>query len=68
MDPSELADNYRQKVQIAEAEKRKLEKEGRMEEFNDLFKKLQDLGAIEEITEHELKVWTGPVHYVSLQL
>ena len=38
-----------------------------MEEFNELFRKLQDLGAVEEISEHELRSWKGPRHYVSLQ-
>ena len=56
-----LADNYYQVVKIAEAEERKLDREGRMEEFNELFKKIQDLGAMEEISMEELKSWTGPV-------
>ena len=67
VDPSELADNYGQVVRIAEAEERKLEREGRMQEFNELFQKLVELGAIEEISKKELKEWSGPVHYVSLQ-
>ena len=67
VDPKELSDNYRQVVRIAESEERKLEKEGRMEEFNELFQKLQDLGAIEEITDSEMLAWKGPVHYISLQ-
>ena len=54
-------------ARIAESEERKLFKEGRMEEFNTLFKKLQELGAIKEITVHELRSWSVPVHYVSLQ-
>ena len=67
VDPSELADNYGQVVRIAEAEERKLEREGRMSEFNELFQKLQDLGALEEISAKEIMEWRGPVHYVSLQ-
>ena len=67
VDPMELADNYYQVVKIAEVEERRLEKEGRMNEFNELFSKLQELGAVEEISDHELKTWGGPVHYVSLQ-
>ena len=67
VDPRELADNYYQVIKIAEFEERKLEKEGRMNEFNELFTKLQELGAVEEISDHELKSWAGPVHYVSLQ-
>ena len=67
VDPAELADNYNQVVRIAEAEERKLEKEGRMAEFNELIIKLQELGAMEEISKHELTSWVGPVHYVSLQ-
>ena len=67
VDPHELANNYHQVVRIAESEERKLEKEGRMNQFNELFQKLQDLGAVEEISEHELRSWKGPCHYVSLQ-
>ena len=67
VDPAELADNYNQVVRIAEAEERRLEKEGRMAEFNELIIKLQELGAMEEISKHELASWVGPVHYVSLQ-
>jgi hypothetical protein len=67
VDPSELADNYGQVVRIAESEEKKLNREGRMTEFNELFQKLQDLGALEEISDKELMEWRGPVHYVSLQ-
>ena len=66
-DPKELSDNYNQVVRIAESEERKLEKEGRMKDFNELFQKLQDLGAVEEISDSEMRSWTGAVHYVSLQ-
>ena len=38
-----------------------------MDEFNALFDKLQELGCIEEISDHEIKTWSGAVHYVSLQ-
>jgi hypothetical protein len=62
-----LADNYGQVVRIAESEEKKLNREGRMTEFNELFQKLQDLGALEEISDKELMQWRGPVHYVSLQ-
>ena len=37
VDPKELSDNYNQVKKIAEAEERKLEKEGRVNEFNQLF-------------------------------
>ena len=67
VDPTELSDNYNQVVRIAESEERKLEKEGRMGEFNTLFNKLQDLGAVEEISDSEMLAWSGPVHYISLQ-
>ena len=49
-DPKELADNFYQVVKIAEAEETKLEREGKLQEFIELFDKLQDLGAIEEIS------------------
>ena len=67
VDPKELADNYGLVIKIAEAEERKLEREVRMNEFNELFQKLKDLGALEEISAKELQEWSRPVHYVSLQ-
>ena len=59
--------NFNQVKRIAEAEERKLEKEGREERFSELFQKLQYLRALEEISESEIRAWTGPTHYVSLQ-
>ena len=67
VDPHELSDNYRQVVRIAEWEEKKLEQEGCVDKFNELFQKLQDLGAVEEISDYELKTWSGAVHYISLQ-
>ena len=67
VDPKELSDNYNQVRRIAESEERKLEKEGRVQEFNQLFQKLLDLKALEEISESEVQAWTGATHYVSLQ-
>ena len=67
VDPCELSDNYNQVIRIAEWEERKLEKEGSLDKFNELFQKLQDLEAVEEISDHELKSWSGAVHYISLQ-
>ena len=67
VDPCELSDNYKQVIRIAEWEESKLEKEGCMDKFNELFQRLQDLEAVEEISDHELKSWSGAVHYISLQ-
>ena len=67
VNPCELSDNYKQVIRIAEWEESKLEKEGCMDKFNELFQRLQDLEAIEEISDHELKSWSGAVHYISLQ-
>ena len=61
VNPSELADNYGQVVNIAETEEKRLIRDGKLQEFNDLFRKIQDLGALDEISEAELKSWTGPV-------
>jgi hypothetical protein len=67
VDPLELSDNYNQVVKIAEAEERKLLREGYMDRFNELFTKLEDLGVVEEISKTEMQAWKGPVHYISLQ-
>ena len=67
VDPKELSDNLNQVKKIAEGEERRLAREGRESQFNEMFQKMVDLGAIEEISEFEIKAWTGPTHYVSLQ-
>ena len=67
VDPHELADNFHQVVKIAEVEERRLLKEGRLGEFNELFLELPKLGRVVEICNFELRSWSGPVHYVSLQ-
>ena len=66
-DPRKLSNNYRQVVKIAESEERKLAKEGLTEEANKLFNKMIDVGAVSEMSQAELDMWDGPVHYVSIQ-
>ena len=66
-DPSILPNNKSQVIKIAEREERKLEKEGRLEEFNQEFDKMIEFGALKEISKEDLDMWEGPTHYVSLQ-
>ena len=49
---------------IAESLERKLMRENLT---NILFDKMIDVGAVTELTEAELQMWEGPVHYLSIQ-
>ena len=66
-DPAKLSDNIGQVIKIAEAEERKLIKEGLVEEFNEKFEEFIELGTLREISQMEMDQWTGPVHYVPIQ-
>ena len=54
-------------IKIAEREERRLVKAGLLDTFNGEFEKLLQYGALVELSETELSMWSGPRHYVSLQ-
>ena len=66
-DPNTLPSNRGQVLKIAEREERKLMKENLLEQFNTEFDKMLENDVIAEISEKEMNMWDGPVHYVSLQ-
>ena len=66
-DPRKLTNNYAQVVRIAASLERKLMKENLTDQANILFDKMIDVGAVTELTEAELQMWEGPVHYLSIQ-
>ena len=66
-DPSILPNNKVQVIKIAEREERRLVKAGLLDTFNGEFEKLLQYGALVELSETELSMWSGPRHYVSLQ-
>ena len=66
-DPSVLSNNYKQVVKIGVQLEKKLNKLGYMGMFNNEFDKLINLGAVVELPKADMKIWGGPVHYVSLQ-
>ena len=66
-DPSILSNNYNQVVKIAEREEKRLEKEGALDRFNDAFDGMIKHNALVELTQHDMNMWDGPVHYVSTQ-
>ena len=59
--------NLRQVTKIAEKEEKKLQKENNLSLFNEQFKKMISAGAIVELTQHDMDIWEGAAHYVSLQ-
>ena len=46
---------------------KKVLREGSLDEINTEFDKMLALGALVELSESEMKSWTGPAHWVSLQ-
>ena len=67
-DPAILPNNRGQVIKIASRTERQLLKSGLVEEFNKEFNKMIASGALVEISDKEMDMWGGPVHYVSLQI
>jgi hypothetical protein len=61
-----LADNYRQVNGFTEGLERKLEKKGRVYEFNKQFYKTVEGGVFGELTKKDIEDWDGPVNYISM--
>ena len=66
-DPRVLENNYRQVLRMMETLEKRLEKLGKIDEANEVFNKMVEIGALEEIGAEELKMWSGPVHYLPIQ-
>ena len=66
-DPGVLTNNYRKVLKMAMSLERKLEKAGLVESANEIFNKMVDIGALEEITQAELQMWKGPIYYLPIQ-
>ena len=57
-DPSILPNNKVQVIKIAEREERRLVKTGLLDTFNGEFQKLLQYGALVELSETELSMWS----------
>ena len=66
-DPSILPDNKAQVIKIAQRLEHRLQNSQYLPAFNAAFDKMIQYGALRELTESEIALWDGPVHYVSLQ-
>lgn len=66
-DPKILSENRVQVIKIAKREERKLRKEGLLCQFNNEFDKMCTHGAIVELSDEDMRIWKGAVHYDSLQ-
>ena len=66
-DPSILTYNIHQAIKVAERTEKKVLKGGLLKDVNAEFDKMLALGALVELSEDEMKSWTGPAHWVSLQ-
>ena len=65
--PRVLSNNYRRVLRMMERLERKLDKLGQTKAANGVFQKMISMGALEEVSAHELKRWTGPIHYLPIQ-
>ena len=54
-------------MKIAEREEKRLIRSNLLNSFNHEFNKMLQYGALTEITDNEMSMWDGPIHYVSLQ-
>ena len=66
-DPRILSNNYRRVLKMMESMERRLDKLGETGAANEVFEKMVSIGALSEVSAAELKMWTGPVHYLPIQ-
>ena len=66
-DPGVLVNNYKTVLRKADTLERRLEKKGLTEGANEVFNKMVTNGALVEISQSELDMWSGPVHYLPIQ-
>ena len=67
-DPKVLRDNYRTVLRMAESLERRLEKNGIVDGANEVFHKMVKCGALVEVEQRELDMWTGAVHWLPIQV
>ena len=66
-DPRVLNNNYMRVLRMMESLERKLDKLGQTKAANEVFQKMIDTGALEEISATELGMRTGLIHYLPIQ-
>ena len=66
-DPRVLKNNYKRVLHMMEHLERRLSKLGQTQAANEVFQKMVDIGALEEMSSTELKMWSGPIHYLPIQ-
>ena len=66
-DPRVLSNNYKRVLRMMESTERKLAKLGETEAANEVFQKMVAIGALKEVDAAELRMWSGPVHYLPIQ-
>ena len=67
-DPSILTYNVHQAIKIAERLEKKVIKEKSIDAVNTEFDKMVEYGALVELSPEEMNSWSGPAHWVSLQV
>ena len=68
-DPKEaLTDNRKQAIAYSISLEKTLSKKQLTDTFNEEFQKFVDNGSLSELSEDEMRNWTGPIHYLPMQM
>ena len=62
---SRMSDNSRQAITVQSSIERHMEKAGTLQDYVDKMEKAILEGKVRELSESEMSVWHGPVHYIS---
>jgi hypothetical protein len=65
-DPNVLVDNKGQALACMRSLEKRLNKQKRLQEFNEVFQETVERGVFREISHKEMKEWEGPVNYISM--
>jgi hypothetical protein len=65
-DPAILSDNKGQALSCMRTLEKRLKKQKRHQEFNNVFQETVDRGVFKEISREEMEFWMGPVNYISI--
>jgi hypothetical protein len=65
-DPNVLVDNKGQALACMRSLEKRLIKQKRLQEFNDVFQETVERGVFREITPEEMEEWEGPINYISM--
>jgi hypothetical protein len=65
-DPNVLVNNKGQALACMKSLEKRLNKQKRLQEFNEVFQETVERGVFREISPEEMKEWKGPVNYIPM--